>query len=260
MPRLLVQDLNIFKFWVYTQSEIRRKSPRCGRPSNERDVFLSHDREAHHNSRVVNILVVQTSLEVRKRSSTSSRVRHDLETLVNQIFLKKLRKHPPNTLHERGIHRLVVIFKVNPPPQSSDGRFPLFGVASDDSSARLVVFVDTHGKNLITMGDVELLINLILHGKTVAIPSSSAIHMLSCHCSISSHSILDGASKNVPIVRKTSGERRTIVEGVLFVPSFQTQLILTTKRIFLLPLLDDLFLSLGKVQCWWQRRHFVFYA
>lgn len=47
------------------------------------------------------------------------------------------------------------------------------------------------------------------------------------------------------------------IQGTYLVPTFNTQLILKPKRIFLFPFLDNFFLGFGEVQCGRQRRHFV---
>ena len=41
-----------------------------------------------------------------------------LESPVNQSLVEELFKHPPDALHEPGIHCLVVITKVDPPTQT----------------------------------------------------------------------------------------------------------------------------------------------
>jgi len=43
----------------------------------------------------------------------------DLEATVDKTFVVELLEDPPDALHERRIHRLVVVLKVNPTTQTS---------------------------------------------------------------------------------------------------------------------------------------------
>lgn len=64
-------------------------------------------------------------------------------------------------------------------------------------------------------GDVEFLVNLVLDGKTVAIPAESSGDVVAGLGGVTGDDILDGTGEDMAVVGKTGGEWGTIVEGVL---------------------------------------------
>mmetsp|Transcript_5227 Transcript_5227/g.7984 ORF Transcript_5227/g.7984 Transcript_5227/m.7984 type:complete len:256 (-) Transcript_5227:28-795(-) len=243
-----------------TQSNITRQCPRSGRPRHKADTLHPNDRKAHHHGWITDILVIQTGLKVTQRSTTRSTKGHNLVPLIHQILIKQLLKHPPHTLHKRRIHRLVIILKIHPPSQSSNRPLPLLRIPRHNPTTRIIILIHPHLQHLITMGNSQLLINLIFHRQTVTIPPSTANDTPTCHYCISRHDIFDSPGEDVTVVRKTGGEWWAIVEGVFFVAAFDAEGVLGFKGGFGGPFGADFFFGFGEVEGWGEGGHgcFVF--
>ena len=85
---------------------------RCGSPGNIGHGRIFESGELHYDSGVANIFVIQPRLKIGERRSTSSTKRHDFVSLINEPFLVKLTKDPPDRLHEGHIHGFVVVLYV----------------------------------------------------------------------------------------------------------------------------------------------------
>lgn len=59
-----------------------------------------------------------------------------------------------------------------------------------------------------------LLVDLMFNRQAVSIPPEPPLNMVTLHGPIPGDDVLDGRSEQVAIVRKSSGERGTIVEGI----------------------------------------------
>ena len=64
------------------------------------------------------------------------------------------------------------------------------------------------------MGNVVPLVDLILNGKTVAVPTESPLAVVARLGGIASHHVFDGACSDVAVVREACGEGWAVVEGV----------------------------------------------
>ena len=151
----------------------------------------------YNGSRIVDIFVVQTSFEVGQRCTASSGVWHHLEASVHQALLEHSVEHPPNRFHKVGIHCLVVILKVNPSSQTSNGFLPLRSITGHNTTTFCVIVLNTHVQNHLTAGNFEFLVNLVLNRKSVTIPSKTTGYVVASLMSITSNSILDSSGQNV---------------------------------------------------------------
>ena len=84
---------------------------------------------------------------------------------------------------------------------------------------------------------MELLVNLVLDGKTVAIPTEAASDVVTSGARKTSNNILDGTRENVTVMRQASGKRRSVVKDVFRATFAAPQLLL--ERISLAPVLED---------------------
>mmetsp|Transcript_11877 Transcript_11877/g.27864 ORF Transcript_11877/g.27864 Transcript_11877/m.27864 type:complete len:246 (-) Transcript_11877:141-878(-) len=237
------------------QRDVAGQRPRGRRPRHEAHALLVPQGEAHHYGRIANVLVVQTRLEVAEGGAAGRAERHDLVPLVHEVLVEQLLEDPPDALHERWVHRLVIVLEVDPPPQPIDGPFPLLCVPRDDAAARLVVLVDSHRQHLIAVRDVELLVDLVLDGEAVAVPPRAALDVVPGLAGVASHDVLDGPGEDVAVVGQAGGEWRTIVEGVLLVAPFEGEGILLLKCALLGPLRAYFLLGLGEIDGGGQVRH-----
>jgi hypothetical protein len=192
-----VVDLNVGELGVNAKSEVGRKSPRGGGPGEEGNGGVLDEREGDgdcergrglaelprrggdleapkRTSRVLNIFVSLSGLKVGERSGAAGGVRHNLESAVDEVLLPQLSKDPPDRLHKRSVEGLVVVVEVNPPSQALDGTAPFGRVPHHDGAALGVVLVDSHGHDVGLGGDTELLVDLVLDGEAVGIPTEAA--------------------------------------------------------------------------------------
>jgi hypothetical protein len=65
------------------------------------------------------------------------------------------------------------------------------------------------------MSDVQLLIDLILHGKTVTIPPGTTGDVMGGLAGVAGDDVLDCSGEDVAVVGKTGGEGGSVVEGEL---------------------------------------------
>mmetsp|Transcript_7325 Transcript_7325/g.10924 ORF Transcript_7325/g.10924 Transcript_7325/m.10924 type:complete len:202 (+) Transcript_7325:2836-3441(+) len=199
-----------------TQGQIAGQSPRRACPGQNRATVplfsVVFERKRHDDGRVPNVLVIQAGLEIRKWSGAGSAERHDLETFVNESFLVQRLKNPPYTFHKFWIHRLVIVVEVDPSAQSRHRLFPLRGVPQNDAPAMFVVLRDAHRQHIVLRLDSQFLVNFVLDGKAVAVPSESSIAISASLVVISSHCIFDGASQNMAIMWQASCKGWSIIE------------------------------------------------
>lgn len=125
-------------------------------------------------SRVMDVPVFQPRFEVTQRSGAPSGVRHNPQSLVNQVLLKQLSKDPPDTFHVGSVERLVIVVKVDPPSQPLHRLPPLGRVSHDNGTTFFVVLVDTQSENVGFRSDVELFVDLVFDGETVGVPTETA--------------------------------------------------------------------------------------
>jgi hypothetical protein len=125
---------------------------------------------------------------------------------------------------------LVVIVKVDPAAKSIDGRSPFARISHDNSSALLVVLVQTHLQNRIFSGQAELLVNFVFNRQSMCIPAKSSFDMEAFHRPVSGNNVLDGGGEEMTIMRETCCKWRSIVECIWFAALRQLDLLLLDKR------------------------------
>mmetsp|Transcript_26727 Transcript_26727/g.48540 ORF Transcript_26727/g.48540 Transcript_26727/m.48540 type:complete len:432 (-) Transcript_26727:138-1433(-) len=223
---LLVLNMNVLQFGMDTERQVGWKGPRGRCPCHKGDFGIIHKREADHNRRIANVLVVQAGFKVTEWSGAGRGKGHDLVPLVDQTFFKELGKDPPHAFHEVWVHGFVVVLKVNPAAEPCDRRFPFLSVAGDNGATGRIVLVNAHFQHLISVRNVEFLINLVLHWKAVAIPASPPLHLLSRHGCIPRHNILNRTRQNMSVMRKPRRKRRSIVKRKLLIASLFAESVL----------------------------------
>ena len=62
--------------------------------------------------------------------------------------------------------------------------------------------------------DIVSLVDLVLNGEAVAIPSESSAAMVAGHGGVSSHDVLDCSCRDVSIMGQTCCEWRSVIKGV----------------------------------------------
>ena len=166
------------------------------------------------NWRVVYFFIILLNFKIGKNSIAFVGVRHDFSSSVDVAFFKKLLKNIPNWLHEIEIHSLIVVFEVNPSTIPVYNILPLLRIFHNNTFTLLIVLFDSHFLNLLFVCNVPLLINFVLHRKSVAIPPESSRNEMACLGSVAADDVLDSSSSNVSVMGCPSRERRSIIESV----------------------------------------------
>ena len=234
--------------------QVLRERPRRRRPDEEIDGRLGGEELLHRlrlgrerlradgDRRVLDVLVVRARLEVGKRRRELPRIRHDAVRLVDAALLPELTEHPPDRLHELGVHRLVVVVEVDPAAHARHGLAPLVDVLEDLRAAVLVELVDTERLDLGRTGDAEVVLGDRLDRKPVRIPAETTLDILAAHRLVTRDDVLDRSGQQVPVVRQARSERRAVVELVTLLALVPLQGLF--KRLLRLPNLEDLLLHL----------------
>ena len=157
--------------------------------------------------------------------------------LVHAALVPELLEHPPDRLHEVGVHGLVVVVEIDPAAHARDGLAPLADVLQHHRAALLVELVHADLLDLGRARDAERLLREGLDGKTVGVPPEAALHVLAAHRLVARHDVLDRAREEVPVVRQARRERRTVVERVALLASVPVQRL--PKHVAFRPILQD---------------------
>lgn len=82
------------------------------------------------------------------------------------------------------------------------------------ASAFLVIIGQAKFLNGFLAGEPKLLVNLVFNRDSMCIPTKSSLDMVALHRPISRDNIFDRRGEEMAVVRKSSSERRAIVESV----------------------------------------------
>jgi len=154
-------------------------------------------RERKQTSRIVDILVSQTSFKVRQRCRATCRIRHNPQATIDHLLLEKFTESPPDRLHEREIKGFIVVIEINPPANSFYSVSPFRSISHDNFSTLLVVLVNSHGKNVILPCNTQSFVDFMFHWKSMGIPAKSSSDMISTNMRMPSNYILTIESQNL---------------------------------------------------------------
>ena len=240
----------------HTQRHVGRQGPRRGRPGQDAHAICTvsvrqsvrcaahwqrlagPQRKTHGHGRILDRAVVHPRLKVGQRGAQPPRVRHDLVALVDQALVPQLGKDPPDRLHKLGVHRLVIVVKIDPTAHALYGLAPQARVAQHNRPAGLIVLVHAKGPDLRRRLQTEVLLDLHLNRQTVGIPTKTPLYAVAAHGPIPRDNVLEGAGQQVAIVRGAGGKRRTVIKDKVLV----TLSHLAGKSAMFTPELQDLLL------------------
>jgi hypothetical protein len=109
----------------------------------------------------------------------------------------------------------------------------------------LVVFVYAQFKDIAFARYSQLLVNLMLNRKTVAVPTKSSRDMVASGASKTGDNVFNCTSKDVAVVRQPRRERRAVIKYILRA-SFATFELLLECIVFLPKTKDSFFLQFDK--------------
>ena len=243
---LQVFHLHVDEVGVDGQGEVGRERPGCGGPGEELDVGVGLEREGYVDGGVGDLLVVLLHLEVGEDGVAGVGVGHDASAAVDKPPLEEHLEDVPHRLHEAEVHGLVIVPEVDPPAEAVDDGLPLAGVPHDDVPALLVVLLDAHLEHLLLVGDLQLLVDLVLDGETVAVPPEPALDVVSSLGGPAADHILDGSRCDVTVVGSPGCEGRPIVESIRFEAFSLCELLL--EGVDFVPILECGFLLFREVK------------
>src|SRR5439155_14217039 len=132
----------------------------------------------------------------------------DAVGLVNAALVPQLLYDPPHRLHERRIHRLVVVVEVDPAARARHRRAPFGDVALHHRAALLVERGDADLADVGRALQTERLLRQVLDGKAVAVPAEATLDVVAAHAPVARDDVLDRADEEVTVVGRARRERR----------------------------------------------------
>ena len=140
-------------------------------------------------------------------------VGHDLESLVEQLFVPDLLEDPPDTLHVGGVEGPVGLVEIDPVAHPFGHVGELVDVLEDALPAELVEGLDPKLLDVLLAGEFQLLLDLDLDRETVRIPSGLAIHVKAAHRLVAGEQILQCPCQHVVDAWKIVGGRGALVKN-----------------------------------------------
>jgi len=234
---------------------------------------------------ICNILVILAGFKITQRRGAPGRIRHNLESTIDQPLVKKLFEHPPHRLHKRRIQRLVVMVKVNPSSHTFNCFSPFVGVTHDNRPTFRIVFGDSHFHDVVLACDSETPVDFVFDGETVGVPAEATFYGITIDVCKAGYCVLrrqegansrekmtqtnlDSGSENMSVVRETltrqvsahaqgkkgghSGKGRPIVEHECRPSLLDRELVGFEEGIAVAPELDDALFFFGEI-CEWRR-------
>ena len=172
--------------------------------------------EADSNGRVVNFLVApQSQLVVGKNGGTAGTIWQDVVAFIQKSLFPQALENPPNRFHVLWVHGFIVVFKVYPAAQASNGLLPLIYIAENAGTTSLVELGYTVGFNVGLGIEAQFLFDKVFYRKTVAVPAKTTLHTKTFHGLVAGNNILDGAGNKVAKMRHSCCKGRTVIEDVL---------------------------------------------
>jgi len=126
--------------------------------------------------RIGNVLVILPGFKITQWRGAARRIRHNLESTVDQPLVKKLFENPPHGLHKRRIQRLVIMIKVNPSSHTFNCFSPFVGITHDNRPTFRIVFGDSHFHDVIFACDAETAVDFVFDGETVGVPAEATFY------------------------------------------------------------------------------------
>src|SRR6185369_13673317 len=148
----------------------------------------------------------------RERSAAARAVRGDPVTLVDEALVPHLADDPPDRLDVLVGQRPVRVLGVDPDARSLSERGPVFDVARHGVAAALRELRDTERLDLVLVGEPELLLDLDLDRKAMAVPAALARDVVAAHRLKPRVEVLEDASPHVMEPGAAVRGRRALVE------------------------------------------------
>ena len=182
-PRRRAAQLHVDDVGTGGDRDVRDERPRRRGPHEEVGVgrATGGDREAHVRRRVDDVLVALRDFVARERGAAARAVGGDPVALVDEALVPHLADDPPDRFDVLVGQRPVRVLRVDPDTRSLGERGPVFDVARHRVAAALGELRDAERLDLVLVGEPELLLDLDLDGKPVAVPAALAGDVVATH-------------------------------------------------------------------------------
>ena len=232
--------------------EVRQERPRRRGPDQQVSLFAPSrrctrgDTATHRHGRILHILIVIARFKVGQRRRQLPRIRHDAVATIDAPLVPQLLEDPPHTLHEGGLHGLVIVIKVNPAAHTRNRVAPLFHITQHHRTALFVKGVNTVLADFIRTAHTQRILSQCFNRQAMTVPTETAFYIVTTHRLITRHHVLNRTSQQVTVVRQPRGKGRTIVKT----EDWRIGALLQTlcKRALFGPLFQDCFFILCKVR------------
>jgi len=164
---------------------------------------------------VLHILIVAAGLEVGEGRIKLPGIRHDTVRLIDAPLFPELLEDPPDSLHERDVHRFVIILKIHPAAHAGDGLAPFLDIGQHHGAAGLIEHIHPAGNDVGGPGEPELLLSEGFDGQAMAIPAKPALDGMAAHGLVARSDILDGSRQQMAVVGQSGGKRGAVIENVV---------------------------------------------
>src|SRR3989344_2200385 len=206
-----------FHFYVrnrgtHCEEEVTGESPRGRRPCEESCFWLIQKRKNSDRRPIRNILVSKRHFKVTQRRRAPRAHVHGFLSFVNEPFVMKRLERPPDAFHKIRIHRPVIPVHIHPSPRALHSSAPFFGITLHGGAAAIIEPANALRLDILLTIQTFLLFHEIFDGQPVAIPPEAPVHSLPPHRLVARDHVFDRAREQMPVMRESRGERRTIVE------------------------------------------------
>ena len=166
---------------------------------------------------------------------------HRSISLIDQSPVPKIRKNRPHTFHIFGIHCPIRIVHIRPASKPSNHTPPLINIPEHIGATPLIKFLNAHRFNILLTLRPHLFFYNVFNRKPVTVPPPPAIYIFSSHSPISRHYVFHNTCYQVPIMRSSRRERRSVIKTIRFSSLAKPHRLL--KNFLPLPKFENFFLG-----------------
>ncbi len=161
------------------------------------------------------VRVVHCDLRFGERGFAVRTEHEHLTAFIEASLVMDTLQAPPHTLHERSVHGLVGVIKINEAAEAVDIALPFMHVLKHHRARSFVELLDAYLQDFFLILQTKLLLYQGLDRKPVRVPAPAAAHAVSAHRLVARHKVLRYGRQERTLVRKAGCKRRPIVKRVL---------------------------------------------
>ena len=237
-------DSDVLDLGVNSQGHVAGQGPRRGGPHQEVGARLIPQGELDENGRVFDLFVAHSHLVIRQGGAAAGAIRYNLVALVDEVLIPQLLEDPPDRLDVFILQGDVGVVHVNPEADAVGQLLPFPDVAKDTLAALGVELSHAIVLDGLLAVEIQLLLDLQLHGKAMRIPAPLPEDMVATHGLVAGEEVFENPSQDVmssrnpvcggwPLIKHVSRRTLTNLQALL-------------ENLVLFPKTEDARLPLGK--------------